>query len=194
MSSKQIIIALCGKKRCGKDTVANYICDKYSEYKNLKISQQLKDVIKIMFDFNDDQIETDLKDIVDPNWNVTPRKTMQFIGTELMQYEIQKILPDMGRLFWIKSFINKHIINKNNKIIISDLRFYHEYEELKKYNTIFVKIEKNGNNLEEDTHSSEMDFLKIPPDYIINNRGSLEDLKINIENFLLEMNDTLFGI
>lgn len=191
--TKQIIIALCGKKRCGKDTVANYICDKYPEYKNLKISQQLKDIIKIMFDFNDDQIESDLKDIIDPIWNITPRKTMQFVGTELMQYEIQKILPDIGRLFWIKSFINKNILNNTNKIIITDLRFLHEYEELKKYNAIIVKIEKNENQ-NEDSHSSELEYLKIPADYVINNEGSLDDLKINVNKCLFEMYNSVFSI
>lgn len=191
--TKQIIIALCGKKRCGKDTVANYICDKYPEYKNLKISQQLKDIIKIMFDFNDDQIESDLKDVIDPIWNITPRKTMQFVGTELMQYEIQKILPDIGRLFWIKSFINKNILNNTNKIIITDLRFLHEYEELKKYNAIIVKIEKNENQ-NEDSHSSELEYLKIPADYIIKNEGSLDDLKINVNKCLLEMYNSVFSI
>jgi hypothetical protein len=191
--TKQIIIALCGKKRCGKDTVANYIRDKYPEYNNLKISQQLKDIIKIIFDFNDDQIESDLKDAIDPIWNVTPRKTMQFVGTELMQYEIQKILPDIGRLFWIKSFINKNILNNNNKIIITDLRFLHEYEELKKYNAIIVKIEKNENQ-NEDSHPSELEYLKIPADYIINNEGSLDDLKNNVNKCLFEMYNSVFGI
>jgi len=172
------VIGVCGKRRSGKDIISNYICSHYN-YDNKKISDDLKNVIKILFGFTDSQLETDEKDIIDPLWGIAPRQTMQFFGTEIMQFKIQELFPEIERKFWIKSFINKNIINNPQKrIIISDLRFLHEYEELKKYNAIIIKVERNINNNNHtiDEHVSEKEHLQIPADIIIQNDGTIEDL------------------
>lgn len=175
------IIGICGKRRSGKDLIANFICSQYN-YTNKKISNDLKSIVKILFGFSDSQLESNEKDIIDPVWNITPRQSMQFFGTEIIQYKIQELIPDIQRNFWIKSFINKNIINNTQKIIISDLRFLHEYEELKKYNIIIIRVERKTDNVSSvDEHISEKEYLKIPTDIVIQNNGSIEDLykKIN---------------
>lgn len=174
------LIAICGFKHNGKDVIADYICDKYG-YKNLKISQTLKSAVKILFSFTDEQIESNEKDIIDENWNITPRKVLQFIGTEVMQYKIQELFPDIKRNFWIKTFISKNLNkNDNPNIIISDLRFLHEYEELKKYNVFIIRVERDSikNN---DTHTSEFEHLNIPTDIVIKNNGTINDLYKEID-------------
>lgn len=125
------LIGICGKKRSGKDVIANYLCNIH-QYTNKKISTDLKIIVKLIFGFSDSQIESNDKDIIDKYWEVTPRHIMQFIGTEVMQYQIQSILPNIGRNFWIQSFIKKNLLYDNQFVVISDLRFIHEYEELKK--------------------------------------------------------------
>jgi dephospho-CoA kinase len=175
------IIAICGKKRSGKDMISNYISSKYN-YTNKKISEDLKAIIKILFNFNDSQIETDEKDVIDPLWGIKPRQSMQFLGTEIMQFKIQELLPKVQRKFWITSFINKNIINNQQKIIISDLRFLHEFEELKKFNAFIIRVERNQNNSSScDEHISEKEYLQIPTDIVIQNDGTIKDLynKIN---------------
>lgn len=188
------VIALCGKKRSGKDTIANFLSAEYN-YVNKKISQDLKQVIQILFGFTDDQIESDAKDILDEKWGITPRKTMQFFGTEIMQEKIQELLPEIGKRFWIESFIKKNISHNNNKlIVISDLRFLHEYEELKKYNVFIIKIYRNHlhENINEQTreHISETEFLNIPSDLCIINNGTIEELYDKIKKNLIKFNNT----
>ncbi len=175
------IIAICGHKRSGKDTIANYLV-KYG-YKNIKIADQLKTITKQLFNFTNDQVELDIKEHIDERWGISPRQAMQFIGTEIMQYEIQKLLPNIGRRFWIKSFIEKDIENNNDRIVISDMRFLHEYEELKKYN-IFVIMVTRPDYCNKSNHISETDYLNIPADLVITNDGTVEDLLIKIDNTL----------
>lgn len=181
------IIAICGYKRSGKDTIANYLC-KYG-YKNIKIADQLKTVIKQLFNFTDDQLELDEKENIDKRWKISPRQAMQFFGTEIMQYEIQKLLPDIGRTFWIRSFIEKYLVNtdanNNEKYVISDMRFLHEYEELKKYNIFVIMVNRNTIdtiNMINEHHSSEKEYLQIPADIILNNNSTIKDLLIKIDN------------
>ena len=127
------IILLCGFKRCGKDTFANYISQTYN-YTHLKISQKLKDSLQILFDFNDDQIEGNKKDVLDKQWNITPRQAMQFVGTDMFQHQIQKLIPNINRDFWIKNISNeierKYNTTPSENIVISDLRFIHEINYL----------------------------------------------------------------
>lgn len=181
------VIAICGYKRSGKDTIAEYLC-KQSEGNAVicKIANKLKEACSSIFGFTPDQLETDMKDSIDPVWQISPRSAMQYLGTDIMQYDIQRIIPGIGRNFWIKRFI--HHIETVHKtapyIIISDLRFKHEYEELYKIygsNLMVIKVYRN-NNQNIDTHISEREWRDIPHTIIINNNSTLNDLYNNIEN------------
>ena len=177
------IIAICGYKRSGKDTIAEYLTKNY-KYNHYKITDKLREIVQILFNFNDNDYEIN-KEKIDNRWNITPRKMMQFIGTEVFQYKIQELLPDIGRDFWIKSLLSDKLldnIKKNNhKIVISDLRFIHEYENLKKLNIPFIVIKVTNNRIKNiDNHVSETEHLKIPINYEIKNNDSLEELYNNI--------------
>lgn len=174
------IIAICGLKRSGKDTIADYLCQHYG-YTKIRIANPLKQGLKAMFGFSDDQLETDLKDVVDERWGVEPRKVMQFIGTEIMQYKINEVIPSLGRSFWIKSLIEEHINHTDGKdklFVIPDLRFKHEYELLLQYNAVFWRVERirdGGVMLPTDEiHTSEKEYLDIPVSKILKNNNRLD--------------------
>ena len=167
------IIAICGYKRSGKDTVANIISQLYG-HKHMKIASKLKDVVQTLFGFTYSQIEEDSKDDVDHRWGISPRQAMQFIGTEMFQFKVQELLPDIGRRFWIKGMTAT--IPENTSIVISDLRFVHEYEELKKLGVYVIRVNRDTENMTTDKHPSECDFLNIPINLEINNTES------NIDN------------
>lgn len=169
------IIAVCGVKRSGKDTIADYLCANYG-YTKIKIANPLKQGLKAMFGFSDEQLESDAKDELDSRWEIQPRKIMQFIGTEVMQYQLQEIIPGIGRKVWIKSLIEEHIHNSrssNELFVIPDLRFLHEYDELSKYNAVFWRVDRIT-ELEKvnhicDLHISEKEYLQIPVSHIFKN-------------------------
>jgi len=184
---------LCGYKRCGKDTFANHLVDNYG-YTHLKISKTLKDTLKTLFQFSDDQLETDLKDIVDRRWNITPRKAMVFVGTDLFQHKIQELLPNIGKNFWIKStkeiIVDLYLKNKDCNIVISDLRFIHELDYINdikfEYKDITIEIVKIIRpNLQimydKDLYESETQHLSFHFDKIITNDDHYID---NINHFM----------
>lgn len=184
------IIAICGLKRSGKDTIADYLCSNYG-YTKIKIANPLKQGLKVMFGFTDEQLESDKKDEIDPRWEIQPRKIMQFIGTEVMQYQLQQIIPGIGRKVWIRSLIEEYITNSQNPnelFVIPDLRFLHEYEELSKLNAIFWRVDRvtelSKLNHACDLHISEKEYLQIPVSHIYNNETKHDlfnqiDTKIN---------------
>lgn len=96
------------------------------------------------------------------------RQVMQLFGTEIMR----NILDDK---IWINCILNRS--NKNN-LIISDLRFITEYEEIKKRNGFIIYIDRG---LTPGTHKSESEMQILLNqnkfDLIINNKNiSLKEL------------------
>ena len=182
-----MIIAICGPKRAGKDTIADHLISKYN-YEKIKIADPLKSVTKELFGFTEDQIgETDAKDIIDERWGITPRRALQFFGTEVMQYKIQELLPDIGRKFWINRLVEGSISNPGAKYVISDLRFLHEYEELYKKtkdNLCIIKVLRPGKTDEKDTHVSELEYKGIKEDILLINDGDIGNLLIKLDNAL----------
>lgn len=183
------IVAICGLKRSGKDTIADYLCNNHN-YEKLKIAKPLKEGLKAMFGFSDKQLEDDEKDIVDVRWGIEPRKVMQFFGTEVMQYQLQTILPNIGRTFWIKSLIEQCIAdpaNKDKRYVIPDLRFKHEYDMLALHGTHFWRVERS--HLIQGTlenHASEKEFLDIPVSVVFQN-DTKQELYNDIEKALSTM-------
>ena len=173
-----MLVAICGLKRCGKDTIANHI-EKSHAYKHIKIAEPLKQVCKILFNFSDEQLETDIKEEIDERWQVSPRTIMQFLGTEIFQNQINSIIPNLNRQLFMKSIVFKEKTN----YVISDMRFLHEFSFIKeKYpHSIIIRVEKDQSDKTIDTHISELEWQKIPYDYLVQNDSTIDDLYKEID-------------
>lgn len=173
------IIAICGKKRSGKDTIADYISKHYG-YEKVKFASVLKNLCKNAFNLSDDQVEHDEKDVIDARYDKTPRQIMQFIGTDLMQFEIQKFMPKVGRLIWTSSLLES---TKDKCVVISDMRFKHEAEEVLRYDpgALILMVDRYICADALDTHVSENAFGEIPYSVIIRNDKSVEYLYKHVD-------------
>ena len=73
--------------------------------------------------------------------------------------------------------------NKDKNIVISDVRFNHEVDYLKKLNFNIIKINRNNNK--NDTHISETEINLIKDiDYTINNNSSKDNLYNEFNKFI----------
>ena len=180
------VIAVCGFKRSGKDTVADWLVLNYG-YKKLKIADPLKQMCKDLFNLSDDQVETDLKDETDEKWGVSPRQIMQFMGTEVMQYKIQELLPNVDRMFWMNKLV-MDIDRCQTPVVISDVRFLHEYRALfdRYKDTFVIRIDNPSASSTSDAHVSENEWLNIPFHATLKNDGTLVDLHRKIDALMNE--------
>jgi dephospho-CoA kinase len=191
------IIAICGAKRSGKDVLAEHLVRKYN-YERVSFATPLKHAVKSLFNFDDEQVGigvdsgSNKKDIIDTNWGITPRTALQFIGTEIMQEKIQELLPNIKKNFFantLNNYIkNKIIENEEQKFVISDLRFIHEFEmlytisKIRKEDIVIIRVirpySSNSHTDTEDTqntHVSELEYMNIPYDIILINNGSIDN-------------------
>ena len=184
------IIAICGAKRSGKDVLAKYIVATRG-FKKLSFAEPLKKAVRELFNFNDIQVGIDEenavgdeKEIIDERWGISPRKALQFFGTEIMQHTIDELIPNTNRGFLadiLLSRISDVASDTCNNYVISDLRFLHEYNKLKSSakirSLIIVKISRPSINIvERDTHISEKEYIDIPYDVELVNDGAIGDL------------------
>jgi len=184
------IIGLVGRRRSGKDAAADYLTTAYG-YTKRKFAAPLKSAIGALFDFSEEQLEGELKDVVDPRWGASPRRLMQYFGTDVMQHNMQLVLPSIGRGFAVKRmFIGEGSGGGQGMVAISDVRFVHEAVAIRERGGVLLKLIRNnvvGGWDGIDAHTSETELEGIICDKIIENNGDLEGLYRGINGALKEL-------
>lgn len=183
------IIGIVGKKGSGKDTAGEYLIEKYG-YVRFAFGDKVKEVAKVLFNFSNEQLYGKLKDIIDERYNLKPRQVFQRLGTEFGQYDIHKLFPEINnkiklRSFWTNAFKDFCQKNPDKNIVITDVRFRHEYKVIQEYGGEFIKIKRDG--LSPDTHISEneLDNNNISYERILDNNYQKVDLYSQIDVLIL---------
>lgn len=119
------------------------------------------------------------RDRLDPFWSLTPNEMFSIVITKLQkdfsQYEEKrKTLPITPPLIKATNTIGKSVF------VIKDIRFENEAEFWRKHNGEIWHIVRNGAK-KVNPHSSEYGIKTLPSDKIIENNGSLEDLREKVE-------------
>jgi dephospho-CoA kinase len=162
-------------KQVGKDTVSKYLKERYG-FIQRAFADPLKKACKIIFCLDEDQVNGDLKEVIDERWNLTPRQLMQIVGTDLFRNKLTEIIPSLDHSIWLKNFEFWYEKNKRYNVVVSDVRFLNEVELIKKLGGKVIKINRD-NNLKRDVHSSEIELENYKDfDYVIDNIGTFEEL------------------
>lgn len=174
------IIGVTGQKFNGKDTVADYLVANHG-YTKVSLAAPLKQMCKILFGFNDAQLYGDLKEVVDPRWDITPRRAMQFVGTEMVRNTIDGLLPGVGEDFWVAVLVDqiRQKPDAEQRFVISDIRFENELSRLRAYepNAKFFRVERPGIEINTfSVHPSETAIMSLDVDSVIRNDSTLEEL------------------
>ena len=190
-----VLIGIMGKKGSGKDTVSDYLVANYQFHK-LAFADPIKQVAQIMFDFNEQQLNGEFKETIDKRWGISPREVFQKLGTEFGQFDLPKYFPTLGekvnRNFWVERLkIEYYKLPKNSNVIVSDVRFNHEIEEIKKMGGKIIYIERNDRIWEnQDSHLSEKEMEKLDRnlfDIRVDNNDCKQKLFDNINKLIPDL-------
>ena len=115
---------------------------------------------------------------------------MQFFGTEVLQMEIQKVVPGIGRTFFAER-LSAEIAKSDPaaKLVVSDLRFAHELRVLRRdfpNQVVVVRVHRPSLETTDDgnNHVSEHEFKTLDVDWEIENGGSIEAFEREITELL----------
>lgn len=168
-----MIICLCYKARCGKDTTANYLVNNF-DFIQESFAYPLKEYIgRQICGFTDKELFGEWKERVNPEWGKTPRQMLQLIGTDALRDVVHKD-------FWVipmRRKLKKHKLNKSN-VVISDGRFLSELKMVKDMGGVIVNIKRDERNkISSEKHKSELELENYTDwDYEIDNNGTIENL------------------
>lgn len=181
------IVGLMGIKRSGKSTCAEHLV-KNNSYEEISFAGPLKKALKELFILDDNQLygTQEEKEAPDNRWyGCSARKMLQFVGTDLLRDNMNKIMPGIGKDIFVRNFelwyLNDKQKNPNKLYVIPDVRFQNEVDYIQKLGGIVIKI--NRPSLESnDPHPSEIELLGINNyDYLLENDSTLENLKQKLE-------------
>ena len=182
------IIGVTGLKYNGKDTIADHLCKKYG-FTRIAFADPLKNACAILFGFTHEQLHGSLKETPDNYWfGLSPRKVLQFVGTDLFRKQMKLLHEDFGEDFWL--LCAKKLVNdifekdKENRVVISDVRFPNECEMIKKMGGIVIRVNRPSINTSADLHDSERLIPTLEVDYEITNDGSIGDLNRKVDTIL----------
>jgi hypothetical protein len=188
-----VLIGIAGLKTSGKSTCANYLVEK--GYLEKSFADPLKKACIELFLLSDSQVYGTItqKETPDQRWyNCTPRQMLQFVGTDLLRDNLDKIMPGLGKdIFthhfgiWYKDLMDK---NPDAQVVISDVRFQNEVDYIHQLGGYVIMLNRDTVNLTStgDLHASELSVSQITGiDFTIKNNSSLEELYRNLD-FIIE--------
>ncbi len=198
-------ITLFGKKRSGKNTVANAICQYVDQYNLLwniqeaSFAQPLRQILGILYDIHDEFLYDDSsKDkYVDVTWeelNIDSdgrqgrmmfRELLQVFGTELFRKQWSEDI-------WGQIPFNKKY-SQNTLVLITDARFENELRMSRKHGGINIHVIRPGQE-QEDTHASEnQDIPEELFDFTIIGKEGIGPLTMQVYELLNENYERIFG-
>jgi hypothetical protein len=190
------IIAFCGFIGSGKDTSADIICREKKAQK-ISFADALKDAVSVVFGWDRALLQGDThesrkwRETVDEWWSarlaipqLTPRYILQHWGTNILRNHFHQDI-------WLASVERKIMMCAVDTIVITDCRFPNEIEMIRRLGGKIVWIQrgalpewytlfKENGVLPAGVHPSEYTWLNTEFDTIIDNSGTIDELREKI--------------
>lgn len=203
-----MILGISGFINSGKSAAASYLSKKYN-FRQDSFAATLKDVCANIFDWPRHLLEGDTiesrkwREEPDVWWseklnidNFTPRLAFQLIGTNCLRDHFNTDI-------WFLTLHNRIRKNKNDNILVSDVRFQNEINFIRDNSGTLIRIVRgqdpqwyktaidanNGCNKSKEImnttyaniHLSEWAWVGTDFDYVIYNNSTLEDLYLQLD-------------
>jgi len=194
------LIAIRGKAGAGKDTVADYLVEKYG-YQKMSFAHPLKRIVAILTGWRYDFVNGATPEyrrlretLIHPVYKMTCRQLLQFVGTELFRDQLH---PEV----WVQCLRQdiEALFNEDPEalVIVTDCRFPNEAEMLLKLGGRMLHIQRPmaASCLlgETSQHSSEKDF-NTSNEQIIHNNGTLDQLYETVRTTLAKVSKKPIGL
>ena len=194
-----MIIGICGLIGSGKGTVADILVTE--GFKKVSFADTLKDGVATIFGWDRAMLEGDTdhsrewREQPDTFWSketgkeITPRLVLQLFGTDCMRDGF-----DNG--IWVSLVKKKLLENPNINFVIPDVRFENEINMIKEVGgEVWVVVrgqtpewlqqyQRQNITPPGSIHSSEYRWVKAKKDYVIDNNGTLDNLRDQVSNRL----------
>lgn len=182
-----MIIGMKGVAQSGKDTVAEYLIEKYG-FQRLAFADKLKEAVYELNPIVYDDVR--VQAIIDAiGWDEAKtvygeiRELLQRMGTEVGR----KLFKDS---FWVDLVWDQI---KSGHYVITDVRFQNEADSIQNQSGLIVHINRPGYG-PVNNHISDTGVDAIPADAYILNDGTIEDLHRRVDFIIRNIDPSVRGL
>ena len=193
-----ILIGLLGRSRVGKDTVADALVAALATFgahaEIWRLSQPLKDAVRSLYGFCENQIEGSEKELADPRYGITPRVAINRLCEHMMAnhgvtfftrrlYEVLDSVVGTDSIAAAESAVAADDAVRG--VIIPDVRYAHDISEIRRRGGLVVKIHRDVAAAGYALHPWEnhIDFMEA--DVTLENDRTLADLRAAVVSEVL---------
>lgn len=169
------ILGITGRKREGKDTVCELLTRHVDgAVARVALADPIKRFARDTWDLTKEQTDGESKEMLDERWGCSPRRIIQFVGTEVAR----GIHPDT----WVR-YLVREVERRAREMprrpptlyIVPDVRFKNEARVLREHGARVWRVDRGLPA--EDQHASEMEIDEIEVDAALDNRRDIAHLK-----------------
>lgn len=175
--SEKLVIGICGRAGAGKDSLASYIQNHFSDRKvHINgFATAIKEMMSKLFLVPEDCFyDRKLKETPMPQlYEKTPREICQWFGTDVIRRDIDK-------RFWVNRLCSLIESTDCDIFVVPDVRFYNEYVDLRtrfKAKILYIDADRRL-SVQSDSHVSELEHNQIkeflPEECIIYNNDAVD--------------------
>ena len=175
------VIAIIGKKRVGKDTASDFLCDKLGGTK-IALASPIKETLCDMYNISLEQLDL----YKNEQFGFVATKTDYDNGnyetgvSTTWRSMLQKLGDWYKKVFGLDFFMrmwHQKSLDIDGPIIVPDVRLKEEQEWLLRHtDPIFVKITRDIPSDKDSTHRTETESDSLGYDVLIENNGTIEEL------------------
>lgn len=194
-----MLIGIKGYPKAGKDTVCKIFKELDNRVERIAFADKVKKILAESFGVSVDAIEA-MK--IDENFYFNPDYQafwVDALGKQelvsrfnirmfLQRFATEAIRNNIDKNFWINLVLPLTLMHEGRFIVVTDMRFANEMERIKFLQGHTVLIKRDSLDVERHQHH-ESEALLDPEnfDYIIENNGTLEELKAAVEAIYIDL-------
>lgn len=215
------LVGVSGFAGSGKDTIANYLVERYG-YQKTSLADPIKRACREIFGFSDETLwgPSQMREALDPRypfsgrspsdgfqlteisksdqeWWLDPRSGQKYPKYLNARICLQTLGTEFGRRLdsdlWIKSCL-RYIENSGTPFwVIPDVRFRNEMEHIRASGGVLIRVCREG---QRSLHQSEQEMADIPDSsfhFVIQNFGSLSSLYDKVDSTMVAVRTIHIG-
>ena len=181
------LIVLSGKKRVGKDTVANLFND-YTQrkYALRAFAEPVKEIVSQAVGTNSYILDLYKESLLVAVNGIQSNLTIRELYRKTADFYKKLLGEDIFAKLMLRRLAYENY--EFPRVIITDMRFKVEYEQMKLLDPVFIRVKCRMGNM--DAHPSEIDLDDVPDSdfhFIIDNTGTRTQLKEQIQTIVKKL-------
>lgn len=151
------LICLAGRAGSGKTTIAEHLRRTRGAVR-YSLAEPLKRMGRAIWGWSDEQLwgPQAVRDIVSTRWGMSPRRSLQLLGTDAMRNVL-------GDHVWVRYLLERLDAEQPELAVVDDVRFIDEARRMYNAGARVVRLTNlNHPALGKDAHASEAEVERIP--------------------------------